>query len=281
MGKYKRISLKLGNYFFHFFDKPFLVNTSKFNKKVSIIVITHNALKYIKLCFKSLEKTDYPNYEIVVVDNASKQPGVRRYLKSLYKTGKINKLLLSKKNNLWAKGNNMGVSLSSDDSEYVLLLNSDVEIKDKDWLKVLVALAPEKGTVSFGCARWYTFFGWWPDGWCSLCDRNTFLNVGGIDEKYKFWGAYASLLLRVIKNGYIVRGIFTPEKYVLHYWGKSLNKSMGPECFSFNEKMFRTIVSSKKLELIGISGRNIFIDNKVALSIRNVKNKFSKILKKN
>ena len=40
-------------------------------KKVAIIIINYNSLDDAIECLTSLKKTDYPNFEIVVVDNAS------------------------------------------------------------------------------------------------------------------------------------------------------------------------------------------------------------------
>ena len=41
------------------------------NKPVSIIVISYNCEKYISQCIKSLLESDYPDFEIIVIDNAS------------------------------------------------------------------------------------------------------------------------------------------------------------------------------------------------------------------
>ena len=40
--------------------------------RASIVVLTHDNLAFSRLCLASLlENTDYPNYELIVVDNAS------------------------------------------------------------------------------------------------------------------------------------------------------------------------------------------------------------------
>ncbi len=40
--------------------------------KVSIIILNWNGLNDTTECLESLRKIDYPNYEIIVIDNASK-----------------------------------------------------------------------------------------------------------------------------------------------------------------------------------------------------------------
>ena len=50
---------------------------------VSIIILTRNGLGHLKRLFKDFDKkTNYSNYEIIVVDNASTDESVS-YLKSL------------------------------------------------------------------------------------------------------------------------------------------------------------------------------------------------------
>jgi len=38
---------------------------------VSVVVVNYNGKEFLKKCLLTLSKTDYPNYKVVVVDNAS------------------------------------------------------------------------------------------------------------------------------------------------------------------------------------------------------------------
>src|SRR5581483_395574 len=50
---------------------------------VSLIIPTRNGLKFLQRCVDSiLEKTTYPNYEIIIVDNGSDDPAALAYLRS-------------------------------------------------------------------------------------------------------------------------------------------------------------------------------------------------------
>ncbi len=106
--------------------------------KVSIIVLNYNGKKFIKNCLRSLLLTNYPNFEVLFIDNNSND-GSREWL------GKeIEKLKLSNfrfisldKNYGFAKGNNIGISLSDPKSELIVLLNNDKEV-DSEWVKNLV-----------------------------------------------------------------------------------------------------------------------------------------------
>ena len=107
-------------------------------------MLTYNAPRYVKKSIVSLKKlTSNQNYELIVVDNDSKHPTVRTLYK-LKSRGLVDKLYYNSNNDLFAKGNNIAARLASEDSDYYLLLNSDVEIKSPDWLDKLIELMPEE-----------------------------------------------------------------------------------------------------------------------------------------
>ena len=60
-------------------------------EKISIIIVTYNAIDYIKKCISSIIKFSINyDYEIIVIDNNSKLE-TRRYLSDLYKKGLLTK----------------------------------------------------------------------------------------------------------------------------------------------------------------------------------------------
>jgi polysaccharide pyruvyl transferase CsaB len=99
--------------------------------KVSVIIVTFNNVKLNKLCLESiLAKTDYPNYEIVVVDNHSTD-GTTDYLRTIEKRFDFIKVVLNDKNEGFPKANNQGINVS--DGHYIVFLNNDT-IVTKGWL---------------------------------------------------------------------------------------------------------------------------------------------------
>ncbi len=114
---------------------------------VSIVILNWDGLNDIKGCIKSIqEKTAYKPYEMIVVDNGSKDGSVP-WLKKMEKKGIINKLVINKKNVGFGPGNNQGIAIAS--GEYVFLLNNDTFVT-KNWLKKIVKVAesyPEVGIV--------------------------------------------------------------------------------------------------------------------------------------
>ncbi len=102
--------------------------------KISIIVLTYNNLEINKICMKSiLEKTAYPNYELIVVDNCSSD-GTREYLSELAERIPGVEIILNEKNLGFAAGNNVGMKAA--DGDYIVLLNNDTVVT-RGWLTAM------------------------------------------------------------------------------------------------------------------------------------------------
>ncbi len=97
--------------------------------KVSIIIVTYNNIQYNRLCIESiLTKTDYPDYEVIIIDNRSTD-GTRDFLKTI--TDSRVKVILNEENEGFAKANNRGLRESRGD--YIVFLNNDTVVT-KGWL---------------------------------------------------------------------------------------------------------------------------------------------------
>ena len=105
--------------------------------KVSIIILNWDNYKDTKECLESLKKITYPNYEIIIVDNGSKDGSTQKIQKEF-----PNHIYIYNKDNLgFSGGNNEGIKYALErNSDYILLLNNDVTV-ESDFLNFLV----EKG----------------------------------------------------------------------------------------------------------------------------------------
>ncbi len=102
---------------------------------VSIVILNYNGKKFLKNCLLSVSKTDYKNFEVIVVDNGSTDGSDELALNEL---GLLNIRLVKNCKNLgFAEGNNVGVRYSK--GEYIVFLNNDTEI-DPNWLKNLIGI---------------------------------------------------------------------------------------------------------------------------------------------
>jgi GT2 family glycosyltransferase len=107
---------------------------------VSVILLNYNGLDYIKKTLPRLESLDYPNYEIVIVDNASTD-GSLNYLEENF-SGRVIKNSI---NYGYSKGKNIGVSNAN--GEYILLLDNDILIHDSDIIERLLSAIKEKSII--------------------------------------------------------------------------------------------------------------------------------------
>jgi GT2 family glycosyltransferase len=111
--------------------------------KVSIIIPTRDNVSYLKRCLEGLERlTTYRNYELLIVDNDSRELETVEYLNSI-----PHRVIPFKEPFNYSRINNFAVSHA--DGEYVLLLNDDTEITSGGWLEAMLehAQRPEVGAV--------------------------------------------------------------------------------------------------------------------------------------
>ena len=108
------------------------------NPLVSIIVLNYNAGGLLADCVKSLYDTSYNNYEIIVVDNASKD-GSQKKCKERFDQIK---LIENKENLGYCEGNNVGIKQAT--GEFIVILNPDTLI-EPNWLTELVSAYKKHG----------------------------------------------------------------------------------------------------------------------------------------
>ncbi len=116
-------------------------------RKVTVIVLTWNGLRYTRRCLDTLiANTTFPAYKILAADNGSTD-GTLKYLESLDGID-----VLSNGTNLgFSKGNNRAIA-AADPLSDIILLSNDTEVQQPDWIEKLQALArsaPDIGIV--GC----------------------------------------------------------------------------------------------------------------------------------
>ncbi len=110
---------------------------------VSIIAVNYNSDEVTAAMIRSLRKATYPNFEIIIVDNASERDPA--YLKERFPEIRY---IRSEQNLGFAGGNNLGIQQAR--GKYFLLLNNDTEV-DPGFLEPLVDVMesdPAVGCVS-------------------------------------------------------------------------------------------------------------------------------------
>lgn len=115
--------------------------------KLSVIVVTWNGRDFNRLCLQSLAaRTEWPNLEILVVDNASTD-GSREILEETSRRDPRIRLIANDENRGFAAASNQGFAASTGD--YLVLLNNDTVVT-RGWATALVrhlAADPRLGLV--------------------------------------------------------------------------------------------------------------------------------------
>jgi len=120
---------------------------------VSLIIPTRNGLELTKQCIDSIvEKTTYPNYEIIIVDNNSDDPEALAYFEMLKENDRIRVLRDERPFNYSALNNN---AVAQANGEYVGLINNDIEVISPDWLSEMMSIALQPGVGAVGARLWY------------------------------------------------------------------------------------------------------------------------------
>jgi GT2 family glycosyltransferase len=113
--------------------------------RVSIVIVNYNGRQWLELFMSRLLETQYPDYEVIIVDNASTDNSVQ-YLKDNFSDIQLVQL---GDNKGYAEAANVGATYSS--GEVLAFLNNDMEVKD-DWLiKAIVRLTSEPIVAALQC----------------------------------------------------------------------------------------------------------------------------------
>jgi len=221
--------------------------------KISIIILTKDRFHFLHPCVSSvLQKTRYPNFEIIIVDTGSTEPDVLAYYGDLAGDSRVQVVHYQGSFN-FSRANNVGVQQASGD--VLLFLNNDTEVIDPDWLETMAgwAMRPEIGAVGakllrgdgslqhagviiglegnashvfdgmrdghfgvFGSTEWVRNY-LAVTGACLMLRRELFTRIGAFDEKYELTFSDVELCLRAMAAGY--RTVWLPFARLLHHEG--------------------------------------------------------------
>ena len=106
-------------------------NTEYSNPLVSIIILNYNAGDLLLDCINSIQKSTYTNYEIILVDNISKDNSHKKCKEQFPSI----KLIENSENFGYCEGNNIGLRIAK--GQFIVILNPDT-IVDSFWLEELL-----------------------------------------------------------------------------------------------------------------------------------------------
>lgn len=218
---------------------------------VSIIIPCFNAEEYIKKCLDSILASKYLGFEVIVIDDGSKDKSTE-VLKKYQKLPRV-RVFSFKENHGPAKARNFGVAQSL--GKYLLFLDIDTEIERGGLKKIIKRLASDKtiGALQFKIMsgkskkietaghflspigfpyeigageneeKWNQeekIFGARSAG--MAVRKNVFKKIGGFDEDYLIYGEETDLCWRIWLAGFKV--IYFPKAKIYHFGKSTLRK---------------------------------------------------------
>jgi GT2 family glycosyltransferase len=221
------------------------------NPKVSIVIPTKDKVSYLKGAIGSIkEHTKYNNYEIVVVNNRSKERETKEYFKKIEKDKRIRVIDFNKPFHF---GKLYNWASKQVDGEYMLLLNNDTKVLNNYWLTSMLEWVqlPEVGSV--GAKLYYEdgriqhagvvvgaggaaahshrlmdgdTFGYNGavvnirdylalTGACLLVNRKNFIDMGGFDIEFDPGYQDVDFGIRLYESG--LYNVYTPYSELIHY----------------------------------------------------------------
>jgi len=210
--------------------------------KVGIVIVNYNGKALLKDCLNSIRKnTNSPDYEIVVVDNAS----IDGSLEMLKKQFKEVAVIRTKENLGFPKANNLGTKylLKEYRPDYFYFLNNDTKVT-KNWLVEAIKVSKEHnadlvtskqldfdgnpckiiGKINFLGVTYY--YGdtirevEWANGATFLLTKKVIEEIGFLDEKYS--PAYyeeSDFEMRAKGRGFKI--FYAPKSLVYHKGGQT------------------------------------------------------------
>lgn len=233
-------------------------------RSFSIIIVTWNGLHHLKNFLPSVVSTNYPNFEIIIADNASAD-GSAEWIVHNYPNCKIVSL---DKNYGYAGGNNKSVELAA--GEVIIFLNNDAK-PEPDWLlklnecmndthadilqpKIKSLTQPDDFEYAGAAGGYIDWLGYpfcrgrlfdhiekdegqydqtdkifWASGAALTIKKELFIDLGGFDENFQFHMEEIDLCWRALRRG---KSIYhCPKSVVYHLGAGSLSESSPRKTF--------------------------------------------------
>lgn len=236
------------------------------NPLISILIPNKDHADALYKCINSIfEKSSYKNFEIIIIENNSKDPETFGYYETLQGQNniKVVKYAAGGKFN-YSAINNFGVKFAA--GEHLLFLNNDTSVISEDWIEEMLMYSQRKDVGAVGAKLYYpddtiqhagvivglggvaghshcgfkkTALGYMArlyfaqecsavTGACLMTKKSIFEEVGGFDEKmFAVEFNDVDLCMRIRKSGYKI--IWTPYAELYHYESKSRGYDDTPE----------------------------------------------------
>lgn len=220
---------------------------------ISVVILNYNGEPHLRDCLDSIIGQSYPNHEIIVVDNASKDSSLA-LLENEY--GSKIRLVQLEKGVSFSEGNNIGIKEAK--GEYVLIMNNDTRLHTRGFREISSCIQKNTSNWAALALKMHFFYtpgiinsfgnsmqrrNWGYDNYLGFIDFGQFDNVrdvmsacfgavlikksvhekiGGLDPEYWFYVEDVDWSIRAQMAGY---GIETcPNAIVYHKFSASSDR---------------------------------------------------------
>ena len=234
---------------------------------LSVIIVNYNTADFIIRCLNSISLQKNVSYEVILIDNGSKDGSVE-IVKNNFSWVK---LIENRENLGFARANNQGLKVSS--GRYIYYLNPDTELATGVFKKLTaymdtnlkVGLAgtciinPD-GSLQSSVEKKYPGQGYtrrdlknlkgkiaWVLGASIIVRKTVVESLNGFDERFFLYGEDLDICLMVRKAGWYIG--FIPEAVVTHWGGQSERKNLPADVWKKKfkaESLFYTKHYSRK-----------------------------------
>ena len=135
-------------------EPNFIMN--KVSPKVIVVTLNYNQIEYTKHCITSLIKSNYDNFEILVVDNGSTENNYQQLYSFVENSGKV--IIKRIQHNLgYVGGINVGMAeAAASGADYFLVMNNDTVIHESA-ISELVACAEKHNSNAIVSGKVYNY----------------------------------------------------------------------------------------------------------------------------
>ena len=210
-------------------------------KKVFVLILNYNGKATLKKCLQSVYQLNYPDFEVVVIDNDSKDGSLEEAKKEYSRAHYIK----NDRNLGFAAGNNVGIRFALEKgADYVWLVNNDAKV-ERDTLTKLVEAGEQhprsgilsplilhaetkniwfgKGTIDWVKMRTIhvspptlmrSYSSDYICGCAMLIKKDVFKSIGLLNEKYFLYYEDADFSVKAARAGFEL--LVVPMANVLH-----------------------------------------------------------------
>ena len=231
--------------------------------KISVIIPNKDHINDLRKCLHSVKACNYPNYEIIIIENSSSENETFEFYTAIEKEDENVRVLYWRGEFNYSAINNYGVQSAK--GEYLLFLNNDTEMINRSCMEELVGVCTRKDVGAVGARLFYgdetiqhagvviglggiaghIFLNTPKDqvgyfariitqqnysavtGACMMMKKQVFEEIGGFDEKLKVAFNDVDLCLRIQKKGYLI--VYNPYAKLYHYESKTRGKEDTPD----------------------------------------------------